>query len=89
VLGSTFILHKGNAIRAHNYTPTFTTRNLRKDFELGLAAARSHEVAMPLAAATQQLIQTSIGHGYGENDYVALYRVAARAAGIELDGAPA
>jgi 3-hydroxyisobutyrate dehydrogenase-like beta-hydroxyacid dehydrogenase len=88
VLGSSFIMHKGNAIRAHDYTPTFTTRNLRKDFELGLAAARSHEVAMPLAAATQQLIQTSIGHGHGDEDYVALYQVAARAAGLDVHGAP-
>jgi 3-hydroxyisobutyrate dehydrogenase-like beta-hydroxyacid dehydrogenase len=82
VLASTFIRHKGNAIRARDYEPTFTTENMRKDFDLGLAAARALEVPVPLAASTHQLIQTAIGHGLGQLDYVALYEVAARAAGL-------
>jgi 3-hydroxyisobutyrate dehydrogenase-like beta-hydroxyacid dehydrogenase len=36
VLGSTFIGYKGDAIRHHDYEPTFTTELLRKDFDLGL-----------------------------------------------------
>ncbi|OBI50566.1 6-phosphogluconate dehydrogenase [Mycobacterium kyorinense] len=82
VLGSTFIRHKGQAIRARNYEPTFTTENLRKDFDLGLAAARELEVPMPVAATTHQLIQTAIGHGYGKSDFAALYEMAARAAAL-------
>lgn len=85
VLGSTFIENKGQAIRAHDYEPTFTTENLRKDFDLGLAAARTLEVPMPVAATTYQLVQTAIGYGYGKSDYIALYKVAAQAAGISKD----
>jgi 3-hydroxyisobutyrate dehydrogenase-like beta-hydroxyacid dehydrogenase len=81
VLGSTHIRHKGRAIRARNYEPTATLENLRKDFDLGLAAARALEVPMPVAATTHQLIQTAIGHGHGKSDYVALYE-AARAAAL-------
>jgi 3-hydroxyisobutyrate dehydrogenase-like beta-hydroxyacid dehydrogenase len=86
VLGSTFIGYKGQAIRAHDYEPTFTTENLRKDFDLGLAAARGLEVPMPVGATTYQLIQTAIGHGYGKSDFATLYEVAARAAALPREG---
>lgn len=82
VLGSSFIGSKGQIIRTRDYEPTFTTENLRKDFDLGLTAARALEVPMPVAATTYQLIQTAVGHGYGQSDYAALYEVAARAAGL-------
>ena len=82
VLGSVFIGHKGQAIRNRDYRPTFTTELLRKDFDLGLGAARSLEVPMPVAATTYQAIQTAIGHGYGKQDFAALYEVAARGAAL-------
>jgi 3-hydroxyisobutyrate dehydrogenase-like beta-hydroxyacid dehydrogenase len=82
VLGSVFIGYKGQAIRNHDYEPTFTTELLRKDFDLGLGAARSLEVPMPVAATTYQAIQTAIGHGYGKSDFATLYEVAARAAAL-------
>jgi 3-hydroxyisobutyrate dehydrogenase-like beta-hydroxyacid dehydrogenase len=82
VLGSVFIGYKGQAIRTHDYEPTFTTELLRKDFDLGLGAARQLEVPMPVAATTYQAIQTAIGHGYGKSDFATLYEVAARAAAL-------
>ena len=82
VLGCTHIRHKGNAIESRNFTAAATTENLRKDFDLGLAAARSLEVPMPASALTHQLLQTAIGLGYGQSDYVSLYQVAAAAAGL-------
>lgn len=86
VLGSVFIGYKGQAIRAHDYEPTFTTELLRKDFDLGLGAARSLEVPMPVAATTYQAIQTAIGHGYGKSDFATLYEVATRAAALPTQG---
>ncbi len=85
VLGSTFFGYKGRAIRAHDYEPTFSTEDLRKDFDLGLGAARALEVPMPVAATTYQAIQTAIGHGYGNSDFAVLYEMAARAAGISRE----
>ncbi|WP_375483501.1 NAD(P)-dependent oxidoreductase [uncultured Mycobacterium sp.] len=82
VLGSKLFSAKGQAIRARDYEPTFTTAGMRKDFDLGLAAARALEVPMPIAASTHQLVQTAIGHGYGEYDYVALYAMATRGAAL-------
>jgi 3-hydroxyisobutyrate dehydrogenase-like beta-hydroxyacid dehydrogenase len=86
VLGSVFIGYKGQAIRARDYEPTFTTELIRKDFDLGLAAARQLEVPMPVAATTYQAIQTAIGHGYGKSDFATLYEVAGRAAALPSEG---
>jgi 3-hydroxyisobutyrate dehydrogenase-like beta-hydroxyacid dehydrogenase len=82
VLGCTHIRLKGQAIRTRNYEARMTAENLRKDFDLGLAAARALQVPMPVAALTHQLIQTAIGHGHGKSDYVTLYEVAAQAAAL-------
>ena len=86
VMASTFVAEKGRAIRTRDYTPTFTLENQRKDFDLGMAAARALEVPMPLAASTYQLIQTGIGRGFRNDDYVTLYELAAQSAGIDRRG---
>ncbi|GMA87008.1 3-hydroxyisobutyrate dehydrogenase [Angustibacter aerolatus] len=54
VMGSVFTRYKSPAFVHLDYTPTFTPLLLRKDFDLGLAAARAHDVPMPIAAATAQ-----------------------------------
>ena len=88
VLGSSFITHKGRAITERDYEPTFTSVNLRKDFDIGMSEARTLEVPMLLTASTYQLIQTAIGRGYGQHDYVSLYEVQAAGAGLETGAAP-
>jgi 3-hydroxyisobutyrate dehydrogenase-like beta-hydroxyacid dehydrogenase len=83
VLGSPFIRHKGRAIAERDFEPTFTSYSMRKDYDIGLAAARELEVPMPLASSTFQFVQTVIGRGLGELDYVALYLLQAANAGLE------
>ncbi len=84
VLGSTFTNYKAHALTELDFTPTFTTHLLRKDLDLGLAAARDLEVPMPLAAAAHQIVQAAIGAGHAEQDFAALIVEEARAAGISL-----
>ncbi len=84
VMGSLFTRYKTPSIVNLDFHPTFTTNLLRKDFDLGLAAARQLEVPMPVAAATYHAIQAGIGEGYGDVDFAALINVVARAAGFEL-----
>jgi 3-hydroxyisobutyrate dehydrogenase-like beta-hydroxyacid dehydrogenase len=86
VLGSTFTRYKTPALVNLDLTPAFTTRLLRKDFDLGLAEARALGVSMPLAAAAAQIIQAAIGAGYGEQDFAALLPLAAAHAGLALTG---
>jgi 3-hydroxyisobutyrate dehydrogenase len=84
VLGSLFTRYKSPAYVGLDLTPTFTTRLLAKDFDLGLAAARGLEVPLPVAATTHQLIQSAVGRGHGDEDFAALLVEQGRNAGVEL-----
>jgi 3-hydroxyisobutyrate dehydrogenase-like beta-hydroxyacid dehydrogenase len=84
VMGSVFTRYKSPAFVNLDYTPTFTPILLRKDFDLGMAAARELDVPMPVAAATQQLVQASVGSGRIEEDFSILLDLQAAASGIEL-----
>jgi 3-hydroxyisobutyrate dehydrogenase-like beta-hydroxyacid dehydrogenase len=85
VMGSVFTRYKTPAIVNLDYSPTFTAHLLRKDFELGLAAAHDLDVPLPVAALVHQLVVQLIGHGYGDQDFIALLEMQARAAGHELE----
>jgi 3-hydroxyisobutyrate dehydrogenase-like beta-hydroxyacid dehydrogenase len=84
VLGSVFSRYKTPALVNLDFTPTFTMPLLRKDFDLGLAAARELEAPMPVASATAQLVAEAIGGGSRENDFAELILEQARRSGIEL-----
>jgi 3-hydroxyisobutyrate dehydrogenase len=84
VMGSTFTRYKAPAFVNLDFHPTFTTSLLRKDFDLGLAAARQHEVPLPVASAVHQIVQSLVGYGFGEDDFAALLVLQARSAGLEL-----
>jgi 3-hydroxyisobutyrate dehydrogenase len=85
VLGSVFTRYKSPALVNLDLTPTFTTTLLRKDFDLGLAAARTLEVPLPVAAAAHQLVQAAVGRGHAGDDFASLLIEAARSAGLELE----
>jgi 3-hydroxyisobutyrate dehydrogenase-like beta-hydroxyacid dehydrogenase len=61
---------------------TFTNEQLRKDFDLGLAEARALEVPMPSTSTVYQIIQSAIGNGLREEDFLSLYEFQARGAGL-------
>jgi 3-hydroxyisobutyrate dehydrogenase len=84
VMGSLFTGYKTPAYVNLDFRPTFTASLLRKDFDLGLAAAREHEVPMPVAAIVHQLIQSLVGRGYGDADFAALLQQEAESAGLAL-----
>jgi 3-hydroxyisobutyrate dehydrogenase len=84
VMGSMFTRYKSPALVNLDYHATFTSSLLRKDFDLGLAAARELEVPMPVAALVHQIIQSLVGHGYGEQDFATLVELEAAAAGLDL-----
>jgi 3-hydroxyisobutyrate dehydrogenase len=84
VMGSVFTRYKSPAFVNLDYTPTFTPVLLRKDFDLGLAAARSLGVPMPVTAVTAQLVQASVGSGRVDEDFAILLDLQAAASGLEL-----
>jgi 3-hydroxyisobutyrate dehydrogenase-like beta-hydroxyacid dehydrogenase len=84
VMGSTFTRYKTPAFVNLDFHATFTTTLLRKDFDLGMAAAREREVPLPVASLVHQIVQVLVGHGSGDEDFAALIRLQAQAAGLEL-----
>ena len=84
VMGSTFTRYKSPALVNLDYHATFTSSLLRKDFDLGLAAAREHEVPMPVAAVVHQIVQSLVGRGYGEQDFAAVLELQAQSSGLHL-----
>jgi 3-hydroxyisobutyrate dehydrogenase len=84
VMGSTFTRYKSPAFVNLDFHPTFTATLLRKDFDLGLAAARECEVPLPVAALVHQIIQGLIGMGRGDDDFAALIELEAVTSGLKL-----
>jgi 3-hydroxyisobutyrate dehydrogenase len=84
VMGSMFTRYKSPALVNLDYHATFTSELLRKDFDLGLAAAREHEVPMPVASLVHQLVQSLVGNGFGQEDFATLIELQARASGLQL-----
>ena len=84
VMGSMFTRYKSPAFVNLDYSPTFTPVLLRKDFDLGLAAARALDVPMPVAAVTAQLVQSMVSSGRVDEDFAILLDQQAAASGIAL-----
>jgi 3-hydroxyisobutyrate dehydrogenase-like beta-hydroxyacid dehydrogenase len=85
VMGSVFTRYKTPAFVKLDYHPTFTPVLLRKDFDLGLKAARELDVPMPLAALTHELVQGLIGRGHVDQDFALLLQQQADASGLKLE----
>ncbi len=84
VMGSLFTRYKTPAYVNLDFAPTFTAELLRKDFDLGLAAAREREVPLPVAALVHQIVQGLVGRGHGHEDFAALLQQQAESAGLHL-----
>ncbi len=84
VMGSMFTRYKTPAFVNLDYTPTFTPVLLRKDLELGFAAAHEHDVPMPVAAATAAAVQATVSSGRVEEDFAILLDLQAHASGLTL-----
>jgi 3-hydroxyisobutyrate dehydrogenase len=84
VMGSAFSRYKTPAFVNLDFTPTFTSHLLRKDFELGLEAARELDVPLPVSAVVHQLVTALSNSDLADEDFAGLLEMAARAAGVEL-----
>lgn len=93
VLGSVFTRYKTPALVNLDWTTTFTPSLLRKDLDLGLAAARTLGVSVPITAATREALQSHFGTailhgdpgGYLEKDFSAILETVALGAGLKLE----
>lgn len=89
VLGCEWLRRRTPDLVERDWAATFTTTLLRKDFDIGLAAARALEVPMPVGSAVAQLIQSGIAMGLADRDYLSLYEQQARNAQLaDAAGSP-
>ncbi len=84
VMGSIFSKYKTPGWANLDYSVTFTPELMRKDMDLGLGLAREYEVPMPVANATRDVIQQSMGHGNRTTmDFSIVLDYMAKCSGIE------
>src|SRR5664280_903236 len=83
-LATSWVERRTPDLLALDWTPTFTTELLRKDFELGMDCAREAEVPMLLASSVLQLLQTAVGRGYRDQDFLSLFALQAASSGLDL-----
>jgi len=92
VMGSMFTRYKSPALVNLDWTTTFTPELLRKDLDLGLELGREHDVPMPVAAATREVLQAHFGAAtlkpnpdeYLQKDFAALMETMGLMAGMTL-----
>ncbi len=85
VLASPFARYKLTALVARDYAPTFATKDLRKDVGLALDEADRAGVELPFAALLHTLLSQAIDRGYGEQDFLSLFKRLQAASGREID----
>jgi 3-hydroxyisobutyrate dehydrogenase len=85
VMGSTFTRYKTPAFVNLDFKPTFTPTLLRKDFDLGMHAAYELDVPMPVSALCTEIVKSTIGAGYLDEDFAVLLLEAARGAGLKME----
>jgi 3-hydroxyisobutyrate dehydrogenase len=84
VMGSVFTRYKTPALVNLDWTTTFTPFLLRKDFDLGLKAARGSDVPMPVAAAVKEIVQGVISSCSSDKDFAIMLEHHARASGLQM-----
>jgi 3-hydroxyisobutyrate dehydrogenase-like beta-hydroxyacid dehydrogenase len=84
IVGSPFTRYKTPAFVNLDFAPTFTAELLRKDFGLGMDAAKNTGVSMPVAALCTEMVASAIGAGHGGDDFAILLAEQARSAGLTM-----
>src|ERR1700737_1081014 len=81
-LGSPMVVGKAGFLKAADYTPTFSGRQMAKDLDLILSAANATGVAAPLAAFMRTQFAAICARGEIDQDFIAVATVAQHLAGL-------
>lgn len=79
-IGSPLIKAKSSALKARDFSATFTCLQARKDLGLIAGAAAAGGVPAPVAEIAARLIEDCIASGSGEEDYAAMIKAVERSA---------
>jgi 3-hydroxyisobutyrate dehydrogenase-like beta-hydroxyacid dehydrogenase len=79
-VASPMVKYKAASLQERDFTSTFSCRQMAKDLDLILGAARSQNVPVPLAALMREAYAALIAQGEGDIDFSATVRHAERLA---------
>ena len=74
VVGSRFVEYKTQPLLDDDYSATFTTSLMLKDVGLVLDLAAEKDVELPFADRLGELLDAAVERGYGDQDFIALFR---------------
>jgi 3-hydroxyisobutyrate dehydrogenase-like beta-hydroxyacid dehydrogenase len=83
---SGLIAFKAPFVFRRDFTTNFSTKWMHKDIGLALGSAQDLGLPMPMTSLTEQVFQSAIAEGYGEDDMCSTIRVMERWAGVEVKG---
>jgi 3-hydroxyisobutyrate dehydrogenase len=81
---STMLSLKARPMRDHDYSTLFKLDHMLKDVRLCLDESEAAGAPFPFAALTRDILSTTAGMGYGEEDFAALIEALEAAAGTKL-----
>jgi 3-hydroxyisobutyrate dehydrogenase-like beta-hydroxyacid dehydrogenase len=85
VMASRFVSYKGAALRAHDYTATFRTADMRKDLDLAVSLGQEGGIPLPVASAVLARLDEAVAHGYADDDFLSLVCVQQAVSGRPID----
>lgn len=86
VMGSVFSRYKTPAFVNLDWSVTFTPELMRKDMDLGIGLGKKHEVPMPTATISRDVMQCSMGQGNRETmDFGIVLEYSATCSGLTLE----
>jgi 3-hydroxyisobutyrate dehydrogenase-like beta-hydroxyacid dehydrogenase len=74
VVGSRFVEYKTEPLLEDDYSATFTTSLMLKDVRLVLDLAAEKRIDLPFAEHLSALLEDAVERGYGDDDFIALFR---------------
>lgn len=81
-VASPMVKYKTPPLKKDDYSSTFSCRQMAKDLDLILNAARASNAGLPLAALLRETYSSLIAIGEGDTDFIAVVRHARRLAGL-------
>jgi 3-hydroxyisobutyrate dehydrogenase-like beta-hydroxyacid dehydrogenase len=67
--------YKAPFILNRDFTTNFSSKWMRKDVGFAMELAKSLDLALPMTAVTEQMLQAAIGKGWGDDDFCSVIRV--------------
>jgi 3-hydroxyisobutyrate dehydrogenase-like beta-hydroxyacid dehydrogenase len=84
-VASPIVKAKAQQLVSHDYSPTFTVEQMRKDVGLILEAGADCHMPLPITSVVAQALDHASAFGFGNEDYAAMIKLSLRSARPQRD----